>query len=79
MDACDTIATFLYTVSLHKGDPYRVALYTPYLRLVQQDARVELHEQQPGVKRVVALFVREHVVPALGQSISQRLENRSDW
>lgn len=46
---------------------------------MKQDARVELHEQQPGIKRVAALFVREHVVPTLGQSISQGLENRSNW
>ena len=49
------------------GAPHRAT--TPHLRLVKQDARVELHQQQPRVECGAPSLVREDVVPALGQAV----------
>lgn len=41
--------------------------------MMEQDARVELHEKQPGIENSVSSFVREDVVSALGETLGKRL------
>lgn len=53
--------------------------YSTYLRLVQQDARVELHKKQAGIESAVPPVVRENVVPSLRQSVGQGLEGIGWW
>ena len=44
--------------------------------MVEQDARVELHEQQPGIEGLVTPVMGEYVVPSLGEGLGQCLRGQ---